>query len=131
MPIRVVGCVMACLLVIAWFTVFGVMIRAILLKDILWPQKQEDREEGGWKSDANEKKACDIRRCNTLEEEQRRSEPDPIPTLHGAQVDSEHSSWTEPKEPGLESESSLPVIAENLVEHSVRSRGAKTINDFV
>lgn len=25
------------------------MIRAVVVKDILWPQKQEDREEGGWK----------------------------------------------------------------------------------
>jgi hypothetical protein len=24
------------------------MIRAVVLKQILWPQKQEDRNEGGW-----------------------------------------------------------------------------------
>jgi len=28
------------------------MLRAIVLKQILWPQKQEDRDEGGWKSDS-------------------------------------------------------------------------------
>lgn len=31
------------------------MIRAVLAKDVLWPQKQEDREEGGWKSPPPEK----------------------------------------------------------------------------
>ncbi len=30
------------------------MIRAVVVKDILWPQKQEDRDEGGWKSEKNE-----------------------------------------------------------------------------
>ncbi|CAD0049814.1 unnamed protein product [Aureobasidium pullulans] len=34
-----------------WFFVFGMMIRAVILKDILWPQKQEDRDEGGWKTE--------------------------------------------------------------------------------
>lgn len=30
------------------------MIRAVVVKDILWPQKQEDREEGGWKDKVND-----------------------------------------------------------------------------
>ncbi|MCJ1472742.1 hypothetical protein MMC13_001391 [Lambiella insularis] len=46
--IQVVGCVMTCILVAAWFVVFGMMIRAIIRKDILWPQRQEDRDEGGF-----------------------------------------------------------------------------------
>jgi hypothetical protein len=37
--------------VAGWFFVFGMMIRAVILKDILWPQKQEDRDEGGWKTE--------------------------------------------------------------------------------
>lgn len=41
------------------------MIRAVVNKDILWPQKQEDREEGGWKKHASEAKVCDLRRCST------------------------------------------------------------------
>lgn len=41
---------MTCCLIVAWVTVFIVMIRAVIVKDILWPQKQEDREEGGWKA---------------------------------------------------------------------------------
>jgi len=52
-PIQIVGCVMSCLLIVVWIFVFVMMIRAIVLKQILWPQKQEDRDEGGWKeSDA-------------------------------------------------------------------------------
>lgn len=27
------------------------MVRAVILQDILWPQKQEDRDEGGWKTE--------------------------------------------------------------------------------
>jgi len=50
-PIRILGCVFTCLLVAGWFFVFGMMIRAVILKDILWPQKQEDRDEGGWKTE--------------------------------------------------------------------------------
>jgi tellurite resistance protein TehA-like permease len=50
-PIRIFGCVLTCLLVAGWFFVFGMMVRAVILKDILWPQKQEDRDEGGWKTE--------------------------------------------------------------------------------
>ena len=45
---------MACLLVVAWAAVFIIMIRAVLAKDVLWPQKQEDRDEGGWTSTIND-----------------------------------------------------------------------------
>ncbi|KAF2738157.1 hypothetical protein EJ04DRAFT_429692 [Polyplosphaeria fusca] len=47
-PIEVIGCVMTCGLIIVWFFVFGMMIRAVILNQILWPHKQEDRTEGGW-----------------------------------------------------------------------------------
>lgn len=53
-PIRILGCVLTCLLVAGWFFVFGMMIRAVVLKDILWPQKQEDRDEGGWKTEPDD-----------------------------------------------------------------------------
>jgi hypothetical protein len=45
---------MTCVLVLIWLTVFVCMIRAVLVRDILWPQKQEDREEGGWKDKVGE-----------------------------------------------------------------------------
>ncbi|KAL8687464.1 MAG: hypothetical protein Q9224_005144 [Gallowayella concinna] len=48
--IQVVGCVMTGFLVVAWFVVFGMMVRAIGRKQILWPQKGEDRDEGGFKA---------------------------------------------------------------------------------
>ena len=44
-PIQVFGCVMACLLIVAWASIFFIMVRAVLLKDILWPQKQEEKKE--------------------------------------------------------------------------------------
>lgn len=46
--IEIVGCVMTVGLIVTWFFVFGMMIRAVVLKQILWPQMQEDRNEGGW-----------------------------------------------------------------------------------
>ncbi|MCJ1323288.1 hypothetical protein MMC15_008643 [Xylographa vitiligo] len=47
--IQIVGCVMSCILIVAWFFVFGMMIRAIIHKQILWPQKGEDKDEGGFR----------------------------------------------------------------------------------
>lgn len=47
-PIEILGCVMTVLLVITWIYVSVMMIRAVVRKQILWPQKQEDRDEGGW-----------------------------------------------------------------------------------
>ncbi|KAI7112374.1 hypothetical protein KC352_g35427 [Hortaea werneckii] len=56
---------MTILLVIAWMAIFIMMIRAVIVKDILWPQKQEDRAEGGWKIHPEEKSVCDPRRCSS------------------------------------------------------------------
>ncbi len=47
--IQVIGCVMTVALTIVWMFVFAMMIRAIIRKQILWSQKDEDREE--WTSD--------------------------------------------------------------------------------
>jgi len=46
--IQILGCVMTPLLIATWFFVVVMMIRAIILKQILWPQKGEDRNEGGF-----------------------------------------------------------------------------------
>ena len=48
--IRWVGCALTLILIPLWFFVFGAMLRAIVQKQVLWPQKQEDRDEGGFKS---------------------------------------------------------------------------------
>lgn len=44
---------MAVALILGWATVFTMMIRAVIRKDILWPGKQEDRDEGGWQTESN------------------------------------------------------------------------------
>lgn len=66
-PINILGCVMTVLLIVAWLAVFIMMVRAVIHKDILWPQKQEDREEGGWRKQSSERLVCDLRRCSTHE----------------------------------------------------------------
>ncbi|KAJ5598901.1 voltage-dependent anion channel-domain-containing protein [Penicillium lagena] len=48
--INIVGCVMVFPLVLMYLFVCGMMIRAIALRHILWPQKGEDRDEGGFKN---------------------------------------------------------------------------------
>lgn len=48
--IGILGCAMTVALVMTWCFVFGMMLRAVWMKQILWPQKQEDRDEGGWKA---------------------------------------------------------------------------------
>ena len=47
-PINIVGCVMVFPLILMYFFVCYMMIRAIFLHQILWPQKGEDRNEGGF-----------------------------------------------------------------------------------
>lgn len=47
-PIAITGCAMTCLLVLVWLFVVFMMFRAIYLHQILWPEKDEDREEGGF-----------------------------------------------------------------------------------
>ncbi|KAF1978466.1 hypothetical protein BU23DRAFT_549900 [Bimuria novae-zelandiae CBS 107.79] len=53
-PIQYVGCAMTIMLVITWLLVFGMMFRAVKIHQVLWPQKQEDRTEGGWKQQSAE-----------------------------------------------------------------------------
>lgn len=138
-PIKVLGCVMTCLLIVAWATVFSVMIRAVVKKDILWPQKQEDREEGGWRAHPHEKQACDTRSCDPLSQTptttSRRRMIDPEDT----DAETEQTPGDGPVEPRevedtdlKESENTnLPVIAENLIDQSVRGRGPKRSDDIV
>ena len=47
--IQIIGCVMTVGLVVVWVGVVGMMFRAVLLKQILWPQQGEDKDEGGFK----------------------------------------------------------------------------------
>ena len=47
--IKVLGCVMTCLLILTWIAVVVGMVRAIRGHVILWPELGEDRDEGGFK----------------------------------------------------------------------------------
>ncbi|EMD61119.1 hypothetical protein GGP41_010022 [Bipolaris sorokiniana] len=58
-PIAYIGCVMTVGLIAMWFFVIFMNVRAVFIHQILWPEKQEDRTEGGWKQ-------------QTAEEQQRR-----------------------------------------------------------
>lgn len=60
-PIAILGCVMTCLVIVVWFAVFILMVRAVIEKDILWPQRQEDRAEGGWQTHSARPSACNGR----------------------------------------------------------------------
>lgn len=51
-PIRYLGCAMTVALVAMWGFVVGMNVRAVVIRQILWPQKQEDRNEGGWKGES-------------------------------------------------------------------------------
>jgi tellurite resistance protein TehA-like permease len=43
-PIQIIGTVMGVLLVLVWFFVFGMMIRAFWLRRLLWPDDKAERE---------------------------------------------------------------------------------------
>ncbi|KAL5372423.1 hypothetical protein DPSP01_013530 [Paraphaeosphaeria sporulosa] len=53
-PIQYVGCALTIMVIVTWLLVFGMMFRAVKIHQILWPQKQEDRTEGGWKQQSAE-----------------------------------------------------------------------------
>lgn len=39
-PIEIVGCVMAGLLIVVWALIFGMMIRCIWKRELLWPKEE-------------------------------------------------------------------------------------------
>lgn len=49
--LKILGCVLTCLLVVVWLLVVGSMFKAIADKQILWPEKGEDRTEGNFQPD--------------------------------------------------------------------------------
>lgn len=48
-PLQIVGCAMTIMLVLVYLFVLSMMVRAVFRHDILWPEKGEDKEEGGFK----------------------------------------------------------------------------------
>ena len=127
-PIQVLGCVLTCILIVAWAGIFITMVRAVYVKDILWPQKQEDRDEGGWQSrysdlESTETKSPDAprRRKASSPEENRMVAVDP----ERAEAD-----WSEaPHEAGADPEV-RPGI-EGLVNQRVRGRPPVEGEDMV
>jgi len=53
-PIEYIGCAMTIALIMMWVFVITMNVRAVIIKQILWPEKQEDRTEGGWKQQSAE-----------------------------------------------------------------------------
>lgn len=47
-PILIIGCAMVIPLLLMYAFVVYMMVRAIILRHILWPQKGEDKDEGGF-----------------------------------------------------------------------------------
>jgi C4-dicarboxylate transporter/malic acid transport protein len=47
--LRIIGCVMTVILICVWGLVVTRMVHAIYTKQILWPEKGEDKSEGGFK----------------------------------------------------------------------------------
>lgn len=47
--IQMIGCVLTPIVVVVWVFVFGMMVRAIIQEQILWPQKGDDKDEIGFK----------------------------------------------------------------------------------
>ena len=62
--INIVGCAMVFPLALMYLFVCSMMIRAIVLKHILWPEKGEDKDEGGVPN-------CQIHPENETAEDQR------------------------------------------------------------
>ena len=96
------------------------MIRAVIKKDILWPQKQEDREEGGWKALPNEKRACDTRTCEDTPVDRHTS-------MNGIELTESERGRVE----GEATDGNLPVIAERLIDASVRGRPPRQSDGMV
>lgn len=48
-PLKILGCVMTVILILVWALVVTRMVLAIYTKQILWPEKGEDKSEGGFK----------------------------------------------------------------------------------
>jgi hypothetical protein len=56
-PLRIVGCCLTIILIIMWLFVLLLNFRAVIKKQILWPQRQEDRdsENSGGRAHASER----------------------------------------------------------------------------
>lgn len=129
-PIQVLGCVLTCLLIVAWATIFITMIRAVYVKDILWPQKQEDRDEGGWQSTYSTPESIETKSPNSV---RRRKASSPETERHTVVVDAERTEeadWTDTaREESPEEE--IRVGVEGLINQRIRGRPPTQSEDMV
>ena len=111
--------------------VFFMMIRAVVLKDILWPQKQEDREEGGWKTNPTEIQACDLKKCDTNASS---TTGRGIVKPNDARPDGQalQQEYTGTGGGDIDpSNSQMPSIPEGVMEQSIRGSAEKANDDMV
>lgn len=105
------------------------MIRAVIKKDILWPQKQEDREEGGWKKHDSEAKVCDLRRCSTTSAEIRLRAEDSQTTsggvLTGTTADGSLDRWADRAGSG----NAMMDLPENIIIHDASTEAVRRNGD--
>ncbi len=69
-----VGSILTVILIAVWLFVTVMMVRAVWNRQILWPQKQEDRDEGGWKYDEREKAYMEYRKAKIEEQQQQQQD---------------------------------------------------------
>ena len=116
--IQWIGCVMAVLLVGVWIFVMTMMIRAIIRKEILWPEKGEDRREGGFEMETKVRK-----------EQQKDLEDGP---LHETQPQTNDVGIGEMEEKEISPEENEPTDVTTAVDDSRKDQngGQKTAADL-
>lgn len=132
--IQVMGCVMACLLVVAWAAVFIIMIRAVLAKDILWPQRQEDRDEGGWTSTINDPTSSEPKsdRSQRLTNDESLNQRHTVDANESKEGSDESDFGKESKHEGDDRASEPEQQAmNNLINRPLRHSPRDTIDDMV
>lgn len=67
--IEIFGAVMGCVLVLLYIWIFGKMLLAIRRRDILWPNKDEDKSEGNFDAEGVQSYLIPVERRNGIEEE--------------------------------------------------------------
>ena len=106
------------------------MIRAVYVKDILWPQRQEDRDEGGWQSTYSTPGSTETKSPDSV---RRRKTSSPEAERHTVVVDAERTEeadWTETaREENPEGE--IRVGVEGLINQRIRGRPPAESEDMV
>lgn len=106
------------------------MVRAVYVKDILWPQRQEDRDEGGWQSAYSPPQSTETKSTDSV---RRRKASRPEAQRHTVVVDAERTEeadWTETAREE-NSEDEIRVGVEGLINQRIRGRPPAQSEDMV